>query len=93
MPSNRPFCVPDTAAALLDYLEAEYPEVPHLRLYFVTPGAGAEVATAGKYDSNSDRYEGDHVIDEGERLLNDGRVATRREMSMDYPTECDLKAE
>jgi len=93
MPASRPFCVPDTAAALLDYLEAECPEVPHLRLHFVTPAAGAEVATASKYDLNSHRYEADRAIDESERRLNDGRVATRGEMSMDYSAECDLKAE
>ena len=61
-------------------------------MYFVTPGAGAEVATAGKYDSNSDRYEANYVIDAGERRLNDGRVAGRA-MSMDYSAECDLNAE
>ena len=46
MTDHRRFCVPDARAALLDYREATHPDVPHLQLYFVTPGT--VVAAAAK---------------------------------------------
>ena len=67
MTGRRSFCVPDATAALLDYLEAKRPEVPHLQLYFVTPDALVDAAS--KYDIDSDWYEVDQVIDEVELRL------------------------
>jgi hypothetical protein len=90
MTDHRRYCVPDATVALLDYLEARHPQVPHLQLYFVTPAA--VVVAAAKYDIDSDWYRSDHVIDEVDRRLNEGYVATRRKIPMDYFAEWDLKA-
>jgi hypothetical protein len=90
MTGHRSFCVPHATAALLDYLEARRPQVPYLRLYFVTPDALVDAAS--KYDIDSDWYEVDQVIDEVERRLSEGYVATRRKIPMDYFAEWDLKA-
>jgi len=90
MTDRRCFCVSDATAALLDYLQAKHPQVPHLQLYFVTPAA--VVVAAGKYDIDSDWYQADHVIDEVERRLSERYVATRRKIPMDYFAEWDLEA-
>jgi hypothetical protein len=90
MTGHRSFCVPNARAALLEYLAAKRPEIPHLRLYFATPDA--LVGAASKYDIDSDWYEVDQVIDEVERRLNECYVATRRKMPIEYLAEWDLKA-
>jgi hypothetical protein len=90
MTDHRRFCVPHARTALLDYREAKHPHVPHLQLYFVTPGTVVEAAD--KYDIDSDWYEADHVIKEVERRLNERYVATRRKTPIDYFAEWDLEA-
>ena len=84
------FYVPEATAALLDYLEAKRPELPHLQLYFVTPGALVEAA--GRYDIDSDWYEVVDVIHEIERRLSEYYVPTRRKEPIDYFAEWDLEA-
>ena len=90
MAGHPSFYVPDATAALLDYLEAKRPELPHLQLYFETPEA--QVAAADKYDIESDWYEVDQVVREVELRLSKCYLPTRRKVPMDCFAEWDLKA-
>lgn len=90
MTGHPSFYVPDATAAFLEYLRADRPELPHLRLYFRTPAA--LVGGAGRYDIDSDWYEADHVIQEVEIRLSECYVPKRRTPPHDYYAEWDLEA-